>query len=1209
LIYHYSQENMVLADVITIVQAAKTGVEHVRDWQDDRRDIDAFDAFEQRFIETLETALEKLALSSTFNCPMDEILDRYYDNREQILEQVAEIDIINEQQALDTLVEEMVAVIVKELDEEINQQELEKAVRAAYRETLKKYISDASKDDQLQLRMSRDIQEDVDTILDELTNWKEQLNPRPGLIGRQERFRLLYPATDADWDEVLSTELGVDEEREELAFLPPDGFSNVTDPDIERILLTGRKGSGKSRTLFEGVMQLESSIDFDRVVVVTEQVAQTSDLSRAFQDVDGNALLVFDDLQQSASNDFDLGDALTELEQRINSGDLYVRATTRSEDLDTVLPADYGLNNLKGRRNRGDIHEQWTSFHPERLPPLEGERLEQFVEAVLEFEGVTASAALREEFVEAVVERDPTPFYVTSVCTNAGDRLTWYDLKNLPTNAVDAWYNAYDRLDHDQQTLLEEILVLDHLDIPKRVRVIEAIYESEVFGGTDGAAVSTELGMKGWISERGGRREGNIAIHDIRLEAVESQLVGEKNPYDSIQEFFERKIFFDFSEFLINNRRVGRFPDDIGALLNANFADYVYENGISTYPLEDVRRHFERATELVRESPQIYTAYVQFLGKGHAKEEEIIELYKEAVNQVSNDPELYQNFADIIKRRGKRGQAREVLEDGLEHNPGDRSMRTDLAELCEHHDNFERAAEVLEEGLEHDPGNVWIRIHLAQLWEDNGEREKAIEVLEEGLEHAPSNGWMRSDLAHLWEDNGNLDNAIEVLEEGLEHAPGNGWMRSDLAHLWEDNGNLDNGTEVLEEGLEHIPGDTLMSRALAELCAQNNDLEMAIEVYEEGLKHNPGDDMMRWSLAELWRDHGNLENAIEVYEEGLEHSPGDRSMRNSLVGLWRDHGNLEEAIEVYEEGLEHNPGDDMMRWSLAELWRDHGNLENAIEVYEEGLEHSPGDDMMRRSLAELWENNGDIQKAIEVLEGGLEYNPGDGLMRCYLAELWANDCNHEKAIERLEEGLEHNPGNKDMSRLLAELWANNGERKRAIEVLEESLEYNPDGSWMRRDLGELWEQDGSREKAFEVLEEGLKIDSGDAVMRRNLAVLWELDGDLEKAIEMLEEGLQQAPDNSGMRKHLAELWRENGDHEKAVEIYEEGIKLAPGDYEMRSYLAEFLVEGYKLKEATDKYHQIINSPLREKTIQAEFVKGLESQELIEEANAVRELTE
>ncbi len=1113
---------MFVGDAITVLKTIKTGAEYLRDWQDDRRDIEAFDAFEQRFITRLETALEKVAGSSTFDCPMDEILDRYYDNREQILERVAEINVVNEQRALETLVEEMVAVIVEELDEEIDQQELENAVRVAYRETLENYITDASTDEQLQLRMSRDIQEDVDTILEELTTWKEQLNPRPDLIGRQEKFRLLYPATDDNWSRVLSNKLGVAAEREELAFLPPDGFSNVTDSDTKRVVLAGRKGSGKSRTLFESVVELAASVEFDRVVVITKNVAETSDLSRAFQDVNGNALLVFDDLQ-SASNDFDLGDALTELEQRTNSGELYVRATTRTEDIDTVFPAGYDLTNLRGRRNHGDPYEQWTAFHAERLPPLEGERLELFVEEALEFKSVTAPPGLREEFVEAVVERDPTPFYVTSVCANAGDRLTRQDLENLPANAVEEWYDAYDRLNRDHHALLEGILVLDRLDTPKRASVIKTIYESEVFSGTDGGAVVDELDMNGWLSVHGGRRERNITIHDIRLEAVERQLVGEDGKHASLAEFFDNN-FVQLQNFL-KSRQVDRFPDDIGALLNTNFAAYVYENGISRYPVEDAQQHFERATEIVRESPQIYTTYVRFLDKRHAEDGEIIELYEKAVAQVSRDRYLYWTFAYIIRERGNREQAREVLEDGLERIPDDTLLHKKLAEMWERDGNLEEAIEVLENGLEHAPDSRWMRHDLAELLEEKDELEKAIKVYQEGLEHAPDDSWMRGYLAKVWEQDGEREKAIEVLDEGLEDAPGDSMIRCDLAAVKDRDGDREEAIKVLTKGLEHAPGDRQMCRDLAELLEEKDELKKAIKVYEEGLEHAPDDSRMREYLSKLLVQDGEREKAIEVLKEGIKQDPGDRGIRENLSRLWENDGNYTKAIDVLEGYLEHEPDfNGFVRRSIAKLWDRDGNLKKAIEVLEEGLEQDQSNSWTRSKLARLCERDGDFEKAIDVLDEGLEDAPGDSRMRRSLAELWVQDDDLKKAIEVLDEGLKHTPAD----------------------------------NRIRSELAELWEEDGHRGKGIEVLEEGLKHAPGNRLMRRKLAKLYEADDDLEKAIEVLEEGFENDPDDNRMRRELAKLLAENYKLEEATDKYDQIIDTHLKEETIQAEFAEML---------------------------------------------------
>ncbi|WP_137285455.1 tetratricopeptide repeat protein [Halorussus salinisoli] len=774
---------MVVGEFITAASAAKTGYVQVRDWADSRRDIEAFDAFEQRFVETLERALEQLARQD-IDCQI--IVNRYEAHREDVLRQLKDVNFGDQQKTVDLMVDVMVEIVLEELEEyDIDEDDLRKAVETAYKEALEEFIRKATSEDQrLQLEMTRDIQENVEELTKALNGFKRQLNARPELIGRQEKYRLLYPPTDDNWIEELAYELEVHTERQELPFLEPEGFDIVTDSETERVLLAGRKGSGKSQTLVEGVAEVGTTVEFSRVVVVTDKIGGTEDLAKAFQTIDGDALLVFDDIQKSVTKGLDIEDALTELQQRVDPYDLYVRATVRSEDLGGILPEGWNLENLTGRTDRGAKHEQWTRFEAERLPPLEGERLERFVAEVLELHDIDVEDDLREEFIEAVTERDPTPFYVTSVCENAGSRLTRQDLKHLPDTAVEHWERKYGELDDATKDLLHAIIVLDTLEVEKRERVLKSLYESKVFGGDRFSAAIDAAAKRGWVTiKECRRRDTHVVIHDIRMEAVEFEL---------------EEVFFDLSEFLLNNRRVDRFPDDLGATMNAAFAEHVFENQLGTRPVEDADRHFERAIDLVQESPRVYTAYADFLDSQNASLSEIEDLYEEALELSPGDSMIRKKFALLLRWQGETDQAIEVYKEGLEQDSGDSLIRHGFAEFLAEQDEVDRAIEVYEEGLKHAPGDTNLRWCFAILLERLNKVDRAIEIYKEGLEQDPGDSLIRRSFAEFLAEQGEIDQAIKVYEPIIEQSSSNTRLREEFAEFLEECGLPDQEKKAAE---------------------------------------------------------------------------------------------------------------------------------------------------------------------------------------------------------------------------------------------------------------------------------------------------------------------------------------------------------------------------------------------------------------------------
>ncbi len=873
---------MFVSDALTILSAGKAGYDYLKDAVDDRRDIDAFDAYQQQFIESLEQALE---IEFTENLGREDLLELYEDRRKDILGRLAGVNVGDQEEIVTRLCDSITDVLIEELgDYDIEEDQLERAAEQAYRETLYEIIRDTDdKDQRILLEMARDIQIDVDELRTTLSEFKTYFKDRPELIGRVKKYRLLYPQRDDDWTDELAFSLDVQHEQQTFPFLEPDVFEHITDSDAKRVLLAGRKGAGKSRTLAEGVAILATSIEFSRVVVVKKKMSQTEDLVKAFQDVDGDTLLVFDDLQKSVNNDgLNFEDALTELEQRLeqNDNDLYVRATTRSEDLDDVIPDGWSLDNLTGRRDTGAKHEQLTAFDAVRLPTLEGERLKRFADQSLAFHDLNPDDDTRTAFIEAVIKRDPTPFYIMSVCQNAGGSLGRGDIERLPQDAVDEWKRAYDSLEGDDTLvrLLETLVILDTIDVAARKEVVKCLHGH--FSNRRAVNAISRLEMLGWVAEQSSRRETRIVLHDIQLEAIVFEL--EDLVGDGL---------LDFSDFLLDNRRVERLPDDLGAHLNVKFAEYVFERRLDSRPAEDARRHFERAVDLVRESPAVHVSYARFLKQRGAPTDEVVQQYEAACEKNPADDSIFLQSSSFLKQRNEINLSIDVYEEGLEQNPCSRWLRSDFVELLAEQDKVDRAIEVYEAGLEHTPGDTWLRCGFAELLAEKDE----------------------------------VDRAIKVYEAGLEHTPGDTWLRNRFAELLAEEDEVDRMIEVYEEWLEHTPGDMDLRRGFAALLAEEDEVDRAIEVYEEWLEHTPGDMDLRRSFARLlgWQDE--VDRAIEVYEEGLEQSPGNTSLRREFAKLLATEGDITYAMEVFskqttaeEEALRKEFADFLERWRLSE---------------------------------------------------------------------------------------------------------------------------------------------------------------------------------------------------------------------------------------------------------------------------------------------------
>jgi len=337
---------------------------------------------------------------------------------------------------------------------------------------------------------------------------------------------------------------------------------------------------------------------------------------------------------------------------------------------------------------------------------------------------------------------------------NAGGRLGRGDIERLPQDAVKTWQRVYNSLEGDDTLvrLLETLVILDTVGVTPRKEVVKPLHG--YFSDERAAEAISRLATLGWVAEQSSRRETQIVIHDTQLEVIDfelNDLVGDG--------------LLDFSDFLLDNRRIERLPDDLGAHLNGNFAEYVFEQRLDSRPVEDARRHFERAVELVRESPAVHVSYARFLEQRGAPTNEIVEQYEAAREIDPADGSISRQFCSFLERRNEIDSAIEVYQKGIKNAPSDTELRRSFAKLLERQDEADRAIEVYEEGLKQTPGDTALRRDLAKMLAEQDEVEHAIDIYEEDLEQNPGDTRLRWDFAELLATEWNIRYAAEIFSK------------------------------------------------------------------------------------------------------------------------------------------------------------------------------------------------------------------------------------------------------------------------------------------------------------------------------------------------------------------------------------------------------------------------------------------------------------
>lgn len=901
---------MVIGDLITAGTLLKGGYEKAHRKLDDITDISSLDAFEQRFVSILEQYL-----NNVFRSQSDDLVQILIANREDIFSSLSEAKIGDRDEGVELLLNSITEILERELDAEIERSELRQAVETAYKEAIDDFVEKASDEDLQKLRTELAVD-----IQDELEALKKSLDSRPELYS-EVVFERINPEQNSTWKQNLQQVLQL--EGTEFPFAKPPGFDTLTDKSKTKILVVGLKGGGKTRTLFECACRCVEAHNVDTIVVVTDPVDESTDLLEIANSVhDENVLLLWDDLQQSRPEE-DIRKSLMQLDSEFEDldGELIVRAAVRQREITDVLPENRGLDLLEESVDPSDTYAIWQQFEKVELQ-LEAAEVESFIRESLEDQELAASEEVIEAFVEKVLEADPTPFYIHSVCDNTDYRLERNDIQTLPNDAVATWESAFKNLPEQQKQVLQTLRILDEIEAKPGRKLAKRLFAS-IFpcDSVEFKSLLKQVSERGWVdtqsySESGIPSDEIIAVHDVRLEAIEVD--------------FDR-LHPDITEFLLSDDRILR--GDRGAILNVSYAKKVYAEELGLDPTEDADRHFERAIDQNRETARIHVTYARYL-TDQDQYEAADEQWQRALDLDENNRRLY---AAWLRKRGRVEDAKREYEKGLDPEPN-RITR--------------------------------LRYSYGNYLEEIEEIERAIEVFETGIEHVPESSLFafRSSFFRLLKRNGHTEKAINVLKDGLGHDTGDRWFRLRLTDLLEKEGRTDEAIAVLEDGLELDPEKSKLRRRLAELVAKQDEPEKAIEIYERGLDRELAAVLHREALSGLLAQQNEINRAIEVCQNGLEHEPEYRPFRHRLIELLEDRDQTEAVIEAYQGGIDVCPRDSLLRRSFAEVLEESRYTDRARSVYEAGLKRRPGDAPLRAQYARFLAREGEIENAATEYE-------------------------------------------------------------------------------------------------------------------------------------------------------------------------------------------------------------------------------------------------
>ncbi len=629
-----------------------------------------------------------------------------------------------------------------------------------------------------------------------------------------------------------------------------------------RVLVTGKTGSGKTRTIYEAIKDMK-----DFVLLAPKHHTISSDKLHKITSLHKKKVFLFLDDLDKYIRKVDVAMLISLLEQ--NTRELVVLATCRNEDtLKLVEGIKPSLLEHFENRSRIELRD---------LNPEEEESL---------------AKTLDRPWSSTMYDHTPGAVAV--------------DLPEMK--------NRYKAVSDEARTIIELLKLLrsSFIHIYKESlvkKLFHTFLERHPEKKGNWGKSLTEVVESGLVA----KKEGCLHIYDAYLEddfvddytpgaddyqTLEEVLVKEKDSEAlfSLGVFYETKERSDKSTGALEEA-VKIEPNHIGARLCLAAA---YEKGDR---LEDAVAQYEEVMKVSPDNPQVHfrlgltyanqdmveAAYEGFrktieINPNHIEahynlaltyekkeqEDDAIAEYRETIRLGPGHLHAHRNLALLYNKRGMVAEAIQEFREVAWLNPDDAEAHYILASAYNESGNIHEAITEYKELIRINPGDTKAQYSLAVNYYKTREIGSAIEAFEEVVKIEPENIKAHYNLGLAYYKKDMLDHAIKQYEEVSRLKPGYPAMYYNLALCYEKKGMIDEAMDGFKEAIRNYPNHPEAHRSLAMSYNQKGMFGAAIEEFKEAIRIRPKDAIAHGGLALAYHKKGlalEARKEFRVYEQ------------------------------------------------------------------------------------------------------------------------------------------------------------------------------------------------------------------------------------------------------------------------------------------------------------------------------------------------------
>ena len=395
--------------------------------------------------------------------------------------------------------------------------------------------------------------------------------------------------------------------------------------------------------------------------------------------------------------------------------------------------------------------------------------------------------------------------------------------------------------------------------------------------------------------------------------------------------------------------------------------------------------------------------------------------------QIPNEVNALHLKALALKAGKQFSESKESFEKAVSGQPKNPEIRNNFGNLLRDMGRYEEATVQYRKALQYKPGFVdpWFNMGLTA--QAAGDHVGATDALKQALKLKPQDARYHNALGISLKELERLDEAANAYSAALKISPGHYRALHNLGVVYRLQNKQAEAIECFNKALAIEPRVAELRYNLANALYELGEYDKADEEYRTAIGLKPDFLDAHETLNKLYWEHDKRDLFAKSYQVGIKAAPMSAELREAQVKALELSGRMEEAELAADTALKEIGAHAGILRHKARMRANAGDSVTCIDFFNKAVATGPDKQPIRMDFARFLIQGGDYETALTHLEAAEKLEPYDQQMWAYRGlcwrflgdkrEAWLND--YEQFILPLK--IETPEGYGSLEEFLAEL--------------------------------------------------------------------------------------------------------------------------------------------------------------------------------------------